>query len=389
MFKRKTILIGMLTATFAVGTFGSSASAQNATIDASTLGAALALPWETDPNTASKLTIATVTNGLVNDPLTLHVTVLDEFCGATNFDCPLTPSETTSFVFSYDTVRGTSRVQAECSRLGVIGPDPGQTNDVVNKTLSANRGVMFVSVECQKGSTNLGACPGGTNGLRTKGINALLGDATIADFGQGFAYSVNAIHIQAGSDRNNGDRLYKFDGREYKSFPSALATNFVSPSDTGIAANLALFTLDFKANDPQPIWFALDGDAYDEDENPTSGGEVYDCYANNSIEDIFGYNVLREESGSLVGHLELLVSDVGGQVDANETSAKTGDANGNRVRPVHGWLVQFITDGAEGHPNVPPFFGSGAWARTLVQGTHALVPSGADVPALNAGPPVL
>ena len=382
MSKHKQTLVGLLTAMAVVCSFGSSANADGGIFNQATLGAALVLPWETDAVTASKLTIATITNALTELPITLHVTVLDENWDATNFDCPLTPSETTAFVFSYDTTRGKSRVETECSRLGVTGPDPGQTNDYVTRTLSANRGIMFVSVECQKG---VQGCPGGTLGARTLGINALLGDATVIDFGQGYAYSVNAIHIQNGAKGNNGDRLYRFDGLEYAQFPSALATNFISPSDTGIAANLILFTLDGKANDSQAINFAVAGNAFDDDENPTSGGEEFDCYANVGIEEIFGDNVIREESGSVVGHLELLVTGVGGQVDSNETDPITGDATGHRVRGVHGWLVQHISQGADAdNDNVPTFLDSGAWARTLVQGNFPVVPSGGDVPTLNA-----
>ncbi len=384
MSKHKQTLVGLLTAMAVVCSFGSSANADGGIFNQATLGAALVLPWETDDVTASKLTIGTITNALENMPITLHVTILDEEWNSTNFDCPLTPSETTAFVFSYDTNRDTSRVETECSRLGVIGPDPGQTNDYVTRTLNGTRGVMFVSVECQIDGTR--ACPGGTLGNRTRGINALLGDATVIDFGQGYAYSVNAIHIQNGQQANNGDRLYQFDGNEYTQFPSALATNFISPSDTGIAANLILFTLDGTTNDSQPINFAVTGNAYDDDENPTSGGQEFDCYANVALEDIFGFNVIREESGSSVGHLELIVVGVGGQVDSNETNPLTGDATGHRVRGVHGWLVQHITQGADlgDDDNVPDFLDSGAWARTLVQGNFQVVSSGTDVPTLNA-----
>jgi hypothetical protein len=252
------------------------------------------------------------------------------------------------------------------------------------KTLDNNRGTMFVSVECQKGT---GGCPGGTGAPRTRGINALAGDATIIDFGQGYAYSVNAIHIQNGVGQNNGDRQYTFDGLEYSAFPGALAANFVSPSFEGISANLILFTLDGKTNDGVPIEFAVTGDAYDDDENPLSGGDKFDCYVNAPLEDVFSTNVFREISGSPVGHLEMLVSQVSNQVDTNEQSPVTGDASGNRRRPVHGWIVQHFMRGAQGEgPNVLGFpSGSGAFARTLAQGTLAMAPTAGDTPALTAG----
>jgi hypothetical protein len=245
---------------------------------------------------------------------------------------------------------------------------------------------MFVSVECQKG---VGQCPGGSGQPRTRGSNALFGDATIIDFGQGYAYSVSAIHIQDGYGRNDGDRQYRFDGEEYAAFPAALTTNFVSPTFDGISANLILFTLDGKTNDGVPIEFAVTGDVFDDDENPTSGGEKFDCFANVPLQDVFSANVFREFSGSPVGHMELLVSQVSNQVDTNEQSPVTGDASGNRRRPVHGWIVQHIVNGANATnpewPNVPGFTGSGAFARTLTQGTLAMAPTAGDYPALSAG----
>jgi hypothetical protein len=277
-------------------------------------------------------------------------------------------------------------VETECSRTGVNAPDPGQTNDYVMKTLENNRGTMFVSVECQKGTNG---CESGTGAPRTRGINALFGDATIIDFGQGYAYSVNAIHIQNGRGQNNGDRQYMFDGNEYAAFPAALAANYVSPTFDGISANLILFTLDGTTNDDNPIEFKLSGDVYDDDENPLSGGDKFDCFVNAPLEDVFSTNVFREFSGSPVGHLELLVSQVSNQIDTNEQSPVTGDASGNRRRPVHGWIVQHIANGANGvdpeWPAVPGFTGSGAFARTLTQGTLAMAPTAGDYPALSAG----
>jgi len=180
-----------------------------------------------------------------------------------------------------------------------------------------------------------------------------------------------------------------FDGLEYSAFPAALASNFVSPSFDGISANLILFTLDGRTNDTQPIEFKVSGDVYDDDENPTSGAETFGCYVNTPLEDFsWGMNVYREASGSPVGHLELLVSQVGGQRDTNEQSPVTGDASGNRRRPVHGWIVQHFTPGANGvdpeWPDVPEFVGSGAFARTLAQGTLAMAPTAGDTPALSA-----
>ena len=85
------------------------------------------------------------------------------------------------------------------------------------------------------------------------------------------------------------------------------------------------------------------------------------------------------------------------QSDSNETTPLTGDGDGNRLRPVHGWIVHFMAPGGQigglpaptgPYPTAgPPMVDMAAWASTLVQGTSPLMPLGTDVPALHAGPP--
>ena len=123
------------------------------------------------------------------------------------------------------------------------------------------------------------------------------------NFGQGLAFSVSAIHFQgvAGSAGTTGDRFYQFTGTplEYSHFPSMLATNYIAP-DASITAELILFTLDGRVNGGPGINAAVSGDAFDEDENPTSGGINFDCFVVQDITDDpprgWGTNVTREVS---------------------------------------------------------------------------------------------
>ena len=202
MQRIKTTLAGLITVTFAVVAFAPSAHAQFGTLDANTLGAAVVVPWEARsasptlfPN-QGQITVATVTNGLTSEAITVHVVVFDENWQAHDWTCPLTPLETTYFIFDRDSATGQVKVTYECSDLGTIGPIPSQTNNVLTNfpPSFSDRGVMFISIECQLGSLG---CPGGVLGLRTRSDNALLADSTVINMANGWAYSVNAIHIQS------------------------------------------------------------------------------------------------------------------------------------------------------------------------------------------------
>jgi hypothetical protein len=265
-------------------------------------------------------------------------------------------------------------------------------------------GFAFFSVECPLGSNG---CEGGPLGQRTRPWNALLGDSTVIDFANGFAYSVDAIHIQSGENApSEGDRLYEFDGREYSMFPSALTANYIAPDDH-IAVELILFTLDGRTTDGgengPSINAAISVLAFDDDEEFTSGVWAFDCFSIVNIED-FVANVRRPEQGHLVGHLEIFPAVVSAD-DTNENSPDTGDSNGARRRMVHGWIVHYIAAGSAGlGPSLPPPGGMvagpfpelggamashGAWGRTLVQGTMPLTAVGDDTPAFWNGPPPL
>ncbi len=337
----KTTLCSVLAAAFAVAFLAPSARAQ--TIDAQTLGAAAVVPWMTGNGMdghGDKVTVVTVTNGLNNDAISLHLVVFDDQWNALDVLCPLTPLETTYLVFERDSLTGTTKFTYECSDIGVTGVNPGRTNNIIvsqPQNPTAYQGIVFMNIECQANGDI--ACPGGAQGLRTRGDNALLVSATVIDFSQGYAFSVDGIHIQD-LGANDGDRLYEFDGVEYMSFPSALATNYIAPDDH-ITADLILFTPDGRANDVREINAGVSGIAFDDDENQFSGTQTFDCFFAGSLEDIFGSNIARPNGGNIVGHVELFPIGLSAD-DSNENDPITGNSNGFRRRPVHGWIVQTI-----------------------------------------------
>ena len=56
--------------------------------------------------------------------------------------------------------------------------------------------------------------------------------------------------------------------------------------------------------------------------------------------------------------------------------------------PATGGLIGGLPAPAGPFPSAGPVMANtGAWGRTLVSGTNALMPLGMDVPALHAGPP--
>jgi hypothetical protein len=240
-----------------------------------------------------------------------------------------------------------------------------------------------MAIECLAGDPGCPVFP------RTLAHNALLADATIVDFGAGSAASVPAIHIQSNGS-NNGDQLYKFDGTEYLNFPSVLTTNFIAPTAGQLSLELLLFTLDGKVSDTG-INARVNGLVFDDDEELIASGAIaFDCFYFEDITDNFppfGFGPSLLAGGYQVGHIELFPTATSPQTDTNETDPLTGDSNGARRRPVHGWIFQTLAAGGTingfglGGPSVS--INQSAWGRVLTSGTQALSALGGDTPALN------
>ena len=385
MRKMTRISVGALAAAFAVSALAQSALGAAHTIDSTTLGAAIVAPYVTGTEDAGdQMTVVTVTNGLTGQGINLHVIVIDEFWQSTDFNCPLTPLETTYFVFeATGSLSDNSQVTFECTQ----NQDTFGGKDIRTRGVRGRRGLVFMAIECLPGDPG---CPSGLPGqaARTLAHNALLADATIIDFGNGSAASVPAIHIQSNGS-NNGDQLYKFDGTEYLNFPSVLTSNFIAPSDD-LSLELLLFTLDGKVSDTG-INARVNGLVFDDDEELiASGAIVFDCFYFEDITEMFppnGFGPSLLSGNYRVGHLELFPTSTSPNTDTNETDPLTGDSNGARRRPVHGWIFQtFAARGEIGNFGVDDPSsndGQSSWGRVLTSGTQALSALGGDTPALN------
>ena len=355
-------------------------------IDPNTLGAAVAAPYLTDGS--GRVTVITITNGSNYLPVTLHINWISATdWSAIDYDCPLTPLETTYFTIEATPDSDNAIATFECSDLGLDVPRASATNNVLKRSLNGRNGVMFVTIECQIGNAG---CDRSTDPVRrTLTPDILSADLAVIDFAQGVAVSAPAIHIQSvPGDASNDNRRYSFSGLDagdYKQFPSLLTANYIAPDDS-ITAELLVFTLDGVLGSGPGITAKLNGFAFDDDENPVSGSLQFDCMDVLPIDGSpngFGLNVNRTFSGHLVGHLQLFPAIVARQ---DVLERQTRDSDGLRRAPVHGYLLQTIR--ANGQVAGGEFGGtmaaSGFWMRQLTQGTNALVPFRNDEPQLDA-----
>jgi hypothetical protein len=386
-------MVGILAVVCAAGLHAGTASAN---LNLNETAAALALPIITDTsenncetqeciqrNGRDTVTYMTVTNAS-SEGLTLAINVIDgdsnkygnkgsyHHWSASSFSCYVTGRETTLFKFTPDGY-GRSKVEFECSTQGANETFPPQALSIPRtEYFNHSTGIMFIAIE--------------QNGV-TVSKNVLFGDWVTVDYAAGSAYSAEAIAFQ-GKDpfSQNGDRVYKFDNKEYAAFPALLATNFLAPN-RGIKAELVLFTLDGTTGQ-SPVPVDLHYNFYNDDEVKRDGDYAFDCFA---IVDLAWVDSRFEEYRlqSPAGHLELEPRDVTNGNAAHDRLF--GDNNGVRNSPFHGWIVQTIRAGGRVgqdtmDPNGKPMpvSSTGQWARTLAQSVTSHVPAGADVVALKA-----
>jgi len=354
----------------------SSASAQNANLDE--VAAALTLPVLTDYE-YDIVTYNVVTN-VSSQAKVLHINLIDGYdWKAANFSCYVTASETTLFKFipqpDYKL-----EVKFECTN-----PLTGDEERFWD-TIDMESGVMFVALEDPQTG-------------QTINENAIFGDSVVINFDDGSAFSVGAVTHQ-GEDPGAigvGDRDYRFDGVEYANFPGVLATNFLAPttgdgankakrrSRIGVDAYLILFTLDGTVGDgaygPQA---KLSITFYNDDERPFSTSHVFDCFDIVALEYIDS-RFYASDLGSKAGHM-FMTPEIIQQANATHDFLFDGPAtngfDGMRRTPVHGWIFQTIYSNAKVVMEDRESSGNAAFARTLNQGTTALVPSVGDVPTL-------
>ena len=225
-------------------------------MDHASTGSIVSTPWLAEGH---RTTITTLTNALAQT-VTVHVTALDSQWQPLDFDCQLSPMETTYFVFETNGSNG-SKITSECSdvsqsNLNIVQTRfiPGQQNGFVVFHMTAGAGVPPNPTD---------------NGV------SLIADFTVIDFDQGYAFSANGWHFQTqGATQNNTLQT-----------PPTLATSFIAPDDD-VTAELLLYTLHGRAGWNSPVKFG--GLAYDDDEQPLSNVHEYDCFTIVSLQDIFG-----------------------------------------------------------------------------------------------------
>jgi hypothetical protein len=212
-------------------------------------GSLVSTPWLA---TGKRVTVTTLTNAL---PVTIlvHFTALNNKWNGIDFDCQLSPMETTYFVFESNGSGG-AKVTFECS-------DVSQSNLNIVRTLFIPAGNAeregFIVFHTTLGA---GVPPNPQTNL------SLIADFTVIDFEQGYAFSANGWHHQVqGMTQNNTLNV-----------PNQLAASFIAPDDD-ITADLLLYTLHGRIGWNSPVKFG--GLAYDDDEQFLSNTHAYDRVA--------------------------------------------------------------------------------------------------------------
>jgi hypothetical protein len=384
MLKNMLVVIAIL------GLAASSAEAgqPSVVISPNSLGAAVAIPYLTGvEGVGERITVMTVTNGSSWQPIVLHLTWISASdWSSIDYDCPLTPLESTHFVYERFGDSDTAIVNFDCSADG-SGPGATSGGESVMRQVPGANGIMFAAVECQRLYCPPVAPGGEGPPPRTLLSNILSADLVVMDFGAGHAFSAPGIHIQGrGQSPAPLARNYEFTGAigSYAAFPTVLTTNYIAPDDS-ITAELLLFTLDGKVGSGPGIQAGIAGNAYDDDENPTSGRIRFDCMEVAPIDaspNGWGLNVARTFAGHTAGHLTLYPS----KVTRSDEHERSQNNDGLRLAPVHGYLIQTISQGGVfvGGEYGGSMSSSAAWARQLTQGTNPLLTSDGDVPSLDA-----
>ncbi len=216
---------------------------------------------------------------------------------------------------------------------------------------------------------------------RTLKENFLIADFLVVDLEQGYGFSAPAFHVQ-GLPGGDQDRLYRFDGVEYAALTGTIATSYIAP-DADTMVELLLFTLDGRVGDGPGILARMGGVAYDDDENGISGFFKVDCLTVLNLEEAFGLNVRREFGGHLVGSV-VLHSHATQRQDAIELVPETGDGNGVRTPPVHGWVIHSTGKLGDVLGSGNRSAGRAAWARPMLTIHDPLPGYQGDTTALDA-----
>jgi len=292
--------------------------------------------------------VAAVVNGGLNvetfltftntstDAIIAHVAFIngDEtdnfYCYECNFDVPMSGQDTETLVLWRD----------------------GDVTHILNLDTGASRTcnqfIGFVTVNVENAAHE------------PQTANILLGEEVVVDYTNGAALSVPAISIQGDISDENG-RIFTFDNKEYRQFPSVIGGDFLAPDfDGDLHAYLVLFTLGFQKQFPPFTDCEIIG--FDAFEEQFSNSLTFGCWTLRSLVDIdpeFAYPYLGVSFDEQQhGWFQLAC-----------TVAGTGPDNGVILGGVHGIIAQLAEDGAylRRDPLGPPLVGTAAWARILYQ----------------------
>ena len=281
---------------FATFLFSGTSHAALELMDHSATGSIVSTPWLA---TGKRVTVVTLTNALAA-PVNVHWTALNNKWTGIDFDCPLSPMETTYFVFESNNGGG-AKVTYECSDISQSNLNIVRTQFIPGADTEREGFIVF--------HTTLGAInPGGTPNPAS--VVSLIADFTVIDFTQGYAFSANGWHFQVQGMTQNNTLMV----------PQTLATSFIAPDDD-ITAELLLYTLHGRVGWNSPV--SVGALAYDDDEQPLSNQHKYDCFTIVSLETIFGLSILRQNGPGgfpyFVGHVSLFaLTDPAGVPPARE-----------------------------------------------------------------------
>ncbi|MCP5043220.1 MAG: hypothetical protein GY944_19510, partial [bacterium] len=297
----KTLFRTLIAGALAIPLFvAGNAAAQGDVLDQNKVGAALATLIVTDARSQT-YTSTIVTNTSATDEIVLAAEVIsgdpnDNWTGQ-SFRCPMSPGETTQFVFS--PYGDGSTLTYECSKLGAneFSP-PGDLSLEKTMDVNAAKGIMFLSIE------------GASFPNPTLSKNVLEGKSVVLNYKDGKAYEVGAVPFQAvNPGAQDYDTAYEFDGREYARFPESLTASFHAPVAGLIKATLILFTLDGRLsshhtpNAEAVVYF------FNDDEEFHNTSLYFDCFAMLPLEEIDS-RFLKDNLGSQVGHLQIIPQSV-------------------------------------------------------------------------------
>jgi hypothetical protein len=228
------------------------------------------------------------------------------------------------------TGRGTTRLEFTAQGDGAslrLSCEDAITRERVEtvRSVTGENGIVFVAAA----SAQTGAA---------LALDRLAGSALVVEVSSGRSVTLPALAFQAGAGANDGDKHYRFDGREYVKWPGRVDTSFLAP-EPGVRSELVLFTLDHTLGVTPPPRVKLGGVAQGLRPSFLDFQYEFQCFDVVAVNDIDANLASGSGLGSSSGRLELAPQAVGaGVFDVHDASF--GDGNSVRRRPTHGWILE-------------------------------------------------